>query len=448
MRSDIVLAPKVSIIIPIYNTEQYLGECLESLLRQTLREIEIIAIDDGSTDGSLEIVKRYEGKYGNMRVFSQKNKGLGAARNRGLRLATGKYVYFMDSDDTLEIEALEVCYHLAELHTLNIVGFQADIFGETIGRNPNQYIYAEKIYDINAEVYGIDFIKDNYKKVSLLNIPMLFFSKKFLEDNELFFLESVYYEDVEFYHRFISYNPKMIITDNTYYHRRYRINSIMTSEVTEKKIKDRLCIYLKICEMACPTLKELYAKIALKGVRTVLQDSRRNGIQLSSILFKFAEKIVSYTDSIKFSRDFSFISDLYYCYIMLEEQKRITLRKEEIIKEVKVYLKRINEAVKLDDEKSIVGIYGMGKECEMLFDIYIREIGNVKSKTIFIDSNCKTGLMKYRGYNVFNVKDITDMELTTILITSIVHEKTMLNNIDLYTDKRNVTYSLGQDFGY
>ena len=92
---------KLSIIIPVYNTEEYLPRCLNSCLEQDLpaNEYEIIAINDGSSDNSLQILNAYALKYPNIRVINQENRGLGATRNRGLNLAIGEYIWFVDSDD-------------------------------------------------------------------------------------------------------------------------------------------------------------------------------------------------------------------------------------------------------------------------------------------------------------------------------------------------------------
>ena len=92
---------KTSVIIPVYNTEDYLEECLDSVLAQTQREIEVILVDDGSTDSCPEIEHRYAERDPRVRVIMQENQRQGAARNRGLEQARGKYVYFMDSDDLI-----------------------------------------------------------------------------------------------------------------------------------------------------------------------------------------------------------------------------------------------------------------------------------------------------------------------------------------------------------
>ena len=96
--------PKVSVIIPVYNVEDYLRQCLDSVINQTLKDIEIICVDDGSTDKSLEILHEYEKKDSRITVLTQKNQYAGVARNVGMSVATGKYFVFLDSDDFFEPE--------------------------------------------------------------------------------------------------------------------------------------------------------------------------------------------------------------------------------------------------------------------------------------------------------------------------------------------------------
>ena len=100
----------VSIVIPVYNVEKYLKQCLESVVNQTLDKIEVICINDGSTDNSLNILKEYEKKYNNIIIIDQENKGPGFARNIGMKRASGKYIYFLDSDDYIELNAMEICF--------------------------------------------------------------------------------------------------------------------------------------------------------------------------------------------------------------------------------------------------------------------------------------------------------------------------------------------------
>lgn len=106
--------PKVSVCVPVYNMEKYLRECLDSLVNQTLKDIEIICVNDESKDSSLEILNEYASKYSNIKVISQKNTGLGGARNTGLKNATGEFVGFVDADDFVETNMYEKLYDLAK----------------------------------------------------------------------------------------------------------------------------------------------------------------------------------------------------------------------------------------------------------------------------------------------------------------------------------------------
>ena len=121
VQNKIDYTPKVSVIIPVYNVEQYLKECMDSVVNQTLKEIEIICVDDGSTDSSLEILKEYAKKDNRITVITQKNLHAGVARNAGLSVAKGEYLSFLDSDDFFELNMLEEMYAKAKKDDSDIV---------------------------------------------------------------------------------------------------------------------------------------------------------------------------------------------------------------------------------------------------------------------------------------------------------------------------------------
>ena len=102
---------KISVIIPVFNSEKYLKECLNSVIEQTLKDIEIICVDDGSTDNSLSILEEYKKKDKRLTILKQQHKGAGAARNLGLDMARGGYLYFLDSDDFIKQNALEILHN-------------------------------------------------------------------------------------------------------------------------------------------------------------------------------------------------------------------------------------------------------------------------------------------------------------------------------------------------
>lgn len=120
---------KVSVILPVYNGEKYIKKCMESLISQTLKEIEIICVDDGSVDGTLEALKEYE-DLDNVTVITQENAGAGAARNKGISYAKGEYLSFLDADDIFEKDMLEVAYNKAVEDKADMVVFNSDQYYE------------------------------------------------------------------------------------------------------------------------------------------------------------------------------------------------------------------------------------------------------------------------------------------------------------------------------
>lgn len=105
---------EISVVVPVYNVETYLEECLNSIINQTFSDIEIICINDGSTDSSLDILNDYSKKDDRIKIINQENKGLGATRNKGIDLAKGKYIFFIDSDDYIELNTFFELHNVCE----------------------------------------------------------------------------------------------------------------------------------------------------------------------------------------------------------------------------------------------------------------------------------------------------------------------------------------------
>ncbi len=118
--------PKVSVIVPVYNAEDYLRQCLDSICGQTLKDIEIICVDDGSTDSSPDILKEYAGKDERVLILTEENKFAGAARNAGLEKARGETLSFLDCDDFFEPDMLEIAYNELQKYEADFVAFESD----------------------------------------------------------------------------------------------------------------------------------------------------------------------------------------------------------------------------------------------------------------------------------------------------------------------------------
>lgn len=178
----------ISVLVPVYNVESTLDRCMQSILRQTFQNFEVILVDDGSTDRSGEICDQYAEKYEKVRVIHKKNEGLGPTRNRGIREAAGDYIYHCDSDDWLKEDLLEKAYAAISAANANVAVFGYDIFTERDGRIlPYDSIQVEaNIYEDRDSALEF-FAKEYFHGFVVLSACNRMCRCQFLIDNELFF---------------------------------------------------------------------------------------------------------------------------------------------------------------------------------------------------------------------------------------------------------------------
>lgn len=237
---------KVSVIVPIYNTEKYVVECLESIVNQTLKEIEIICIDDGSTDNSIEIVKCYS----NIKIIHQKHSGLSIARNTGMQNANGEYIYFCDSDDILVTNALEELYNYSKKNNLDMLCFDGNTFYDQESLK-NKFPYYQNYYKRHYN-YDISTGRNMFGKMITNNefrtaCPLYLFKREFLHKNNITFFEKILYEDLLFTTQCFLIADKVGYISKQLYNRRIRDNSIVTSsENVYRKLQSYRIIY---CEL-------------------------------------------------------------------------------------------------------------------------------------------------------------------------------------------------------
>ena len=221
---------KVSVIVPVYNVEKYLKDCLNSVINQTLEDIEIICVNDGSTDNSLAILEDYAEKDSRIKIINQKNKGLSGARNTGMKHVQGEYILFLDSDDWLNDDALFELYWSHLYDNLDMLFFQTVDYYEEDGR-----------YELN-QFGGMTAIDDsfegkifNYKDVApiIFKMPHSAFNKlystSFLQRINASFPEGINYEDLAFFYDVFLKAEKVSILKKELLFYRIRENSISTS---------------------------------------------------------------------------------------------------------------------------------------------------------------------------------------------------------------------------
>lgn len=204
--------PKVSVIVPIYNVERFVKRCLDSLVNQTLQEIQIILVNDGSTDESGNIAKEYASKYTNKIIYLEKeNGGLSDARNFGMRYTEGEYIAFLDSDDYVENTMYEEMYNKAL-------------------QENSDYVECDFLWEYPDKVKKDKRIPYSNKKEMLTNVRVVAWNKlikrEILEKNNISFPKGLRYEDIEFTYKLIPYLNKVSYVDKEFVHYVQRNNSI------------------------------------------------------------------------------------------------------------------------------------------------------------------------------------------------------------------------------
>ena len=218
----------VSVIIPTYNVEDYIGECLDSICNQTLNDIEIICIDDGSDDSTLDKLNEYASKDDRIKVISQENKGPSSARNAGLDNALGKYIYFMDSDDYLELNALEKLTDIAEENSLDLIIFKLINFDDgSEEKYETRYYNIEALSDLKNTVFSYKDIPDKIFHIAV-SPPGKLFKRDLIKD--IRFIEGVIFEDNIFFIEALFNSTRLYFYDEYLYNRRVRPGSLMTSK--------------------------------------------------------------------------------------------------------------------------------------------------------------------------------------------------------------------------
>lgn len=184
--------PKISVIIPVYNVEQYIEKCIGSLITQTIKEIEFLVINDGSTDNSINLIKSFQDSR--IRIINQKNSGLSEARNTGIEKSRGRYVLFLDGDDYLiDDESILNMYNMAEKYKVDVlVGNAVKIYDD----GKYEEFYRDSQIFIEKSMSSIEFLKTFILKDSMqIPVWMNLYRKDFLVNNNLYFKKDILHED-------------------------------------------------------------------------------------------------------------------------------------------------------------------------------------------------------------------------------------------------------------
>ena len=277
----------LSIVIPVYNVEEYIEKCIISCVNQdvSLDQYEIIIVNDGSPDESLKICEKLEKEFTNIKIITQKNKGLSGARNTGLKNSIGEYVWFVDSDDWIAKNSLKSIYKA-------IYSYKSDVYwlGHDVVLN-NKVIDVFTPNKLESPIVGEDFFVNHL--ANTFYIWKFIYKREFLLKNDLTFYEGILYEDLEFTPRALYLSKSCFTLPHIYYHYLMREGSIVNN-VKLKNLEDRFFICNRIYNNihSLNVSKEYYEscyKIVVNNIIGTIKMAVRSNLKLPKTVNKLVD---------------------------------------------------------------------------------------------------------------------------------------------------------------
>lgn len=384
---------KISVIIPVFNMEKFLGYCLDSVRKQTLQEIEIIAVNDGSTDHSLELLLEYAKVCSNLILINQKNCGVGNARNRGIQEARGEYIAFMDPDDFYPTEkVLATLYEKAAENQVKICG------GSALYCREDAAILYESQY--NGLVFREEQLICYAQYQSMYGFTRFLYRREMLIDHGIKFPEYIRYQDPPFFVKaMISAGDFYSIPEYVYCAREVsKIVQYQKAEVIQGILEGcleiiRLSAGHRLEKLHAEIVRELFGKFEYRIYRYVYEGH---------------EAILSLIEEINQEIDWelAFRGGI-------EEQKRLMNRKEVIRLVEGAHRKEKEFCGRVREHKSAV-IYGAGMVAKELYE-YLAAMQSVEIEN-FVVTDTTSNIREYKGIPVIGIAELKNTEKVLILV--------------------------------
>ncbi len=410
----------VSVIIPVYNTEKYLARCLESLNNQTLKDIEIICINDGSTDNSLAILEDYAKKDSRIKVISQDNAKQGAARNKGLDIAKGEFVAFVDSDDWVDKDYLEKLYNAAVKNNVNMA------VGSTTRDYENNVKIHLKFTDLKIYTGANNIVKA--LKRHLVPHGKLY-KLEFIKD--LRYPEEVFYEDAPYVLTAIIKENSIVTVPEAHYHYYSNPNSTIKQNNCIKKENDKIEMNLLLLDIAKQNKVELENYAILKENHFLWKIKHYLDYK---DYYLFGIKV--YRKQIPFVREKTFVvfntsyfGDVLLCDSLVQNIKRAFPKSKVVF----VVNKGFEEVAKNMQGVDEVAIYDKKGENKGLFGL-IKFIKGFKYKKPY------ASIVTYRNHRNYLIAKLINSKFVKVekLNKSVIHSQVKHNNLLKSLTNRNI----------
>lgn len=414
---------KVSVVIPVYNAQNYLNRCLDSIINQTLKELEIITVNDGSTDDSLNILNRYKIQDNRIKIIDQKNSGTGIARNNGIKIAKGEYITFIDADDTIEETMIEKLYKKILQEQSDMVVCNINRVDSKLGKKIGTRVYS----DIDKVTFFKYILSFQYKSFVWAK---LYKKSLFLTNNILFPPELKHNEDNATFFKFVYYAKKVTFLKEYLYNWMIVENSKSGTISKERLDSINSVLTIRYNFLKKHNIYNIYEKDFLVGMLKLLE------LRIKNVLISNNKELIDYIIEIIIKLDFFTKINLLKVkktskirYFMLLrailklEEKSILLdyfpkQDIDIIKyysnQTLEFYQSILDQLKEQNIKDFY-IYGAGKYCIELLP-YLKNNYNILG---IIDRDYEVLDNYISNYKIGSIEEIIkDNKNTTIVITS------------------------------
>lgn len=440
---------KVSVIIPVYNSSLYLKQCLDSIINQTLQEIEIIVVNDGSTDTSLEILQQYASKDSRITIINQKNVGTGASRNNAIEKANGHYISFVDSDDYIQKEMLQSMYIKASHKKNDIV----------IAR----YRRVDSKENILSESQILEGLSKEEIFIKLLNFSLpsvscnALYKSTLFEQKECFYpSQKIYNEDTATIYK-LYYFAKSITILNEIYYNWHDTSSSKTNSISIKHLQDISIVLDSIKDFLLK--HNVYAKYKQEFLEAVFRSISKKYYQIKKFETnqdKQSQLIHYLLDSFYSKNSFESLASvlkfkdlkpsIYYTtlyQILKFSQNHIILKffEPKDIQKLKLILENKFELLQFIfdyiDIKKVKNtyIYGVGETLQKILPEFIKKDINIIS---LIDKN----ITKVKSYKVNNLKNTSIEKNSNIVVSSISFADEITKELEEYSKKNDLNLNI------
>lgn len=387
---------KISVVIPAFNVQSYIGECVESLIQQNVNDLEIICVDDCSTDGTWEILKQYEKKYEQVKIYrNEKNEGLAKTRNVGIEKAAGHYMLFVDSDDTLKSGAVDALIQHVQKYHADIILFDAECrfeMEEIKDQALEDYYHREVSYAYST---GRDILSRMIMNNELCDSACLMMVRaNWLKETGILFEEGMIYEDCIFVTDCLLKDCTVFHTNMQYYVYRIRKGSIMRSRMRAENVYSRICC-----------LKKIWKHLLEGDLTDTLEEAL---VKWSGILYYSTKKIRS---------ELSVVEEVRLHEMKLRPVEKMILQQaekennQECPKELYDFVKEIHTYSKYQ-------IYGAGRWAKRLISFLDSQGMFDKIETMLVSSLSNNPESVY-GIPVSGISWIQNLDEDTIIIIAV-----------------------------